>query len=410
MEKQKVVVIGGGFAGLQFINNLDADKYSVLLLDKVNYHQFQPLFYQVATSQLEPSNISFPLRYVLRNKKDVKIRLAEVLSISTENKLVHTDAGVFNYDILVISTGCKTNFFGNKNIEQHALTLKSTYEAITIQNQMLESFEMLFTAEDSVKEELLNLVIVGGGPTGVELAGAFSELKKDVLPKDYPNLDLSRFTVHLIEGSANTLNSMSATAKNASEDYLKAMGVNVILNTFVKDYDGHIATLSNGDFIKTRNLIWAAGVTGNLFEGIPVDNILRGRVKVNRMNQSLFDAAVYVVGDLAYMETPLFPSGHPQVANVAINQAKNLAKNLNKSTYKEFEYKDLGSMATVGKHKAVVDLSFVNFKGYFAWFIWMFLHLMLILSVRNKIIILINWSWNYFTKNTALRLLFTNRG
>jgi len=410
--KKKVIIIGAGFAGIQLARNIDSDLFDVLLIDKINHHQFQPLFYQVATSQIEPSSISFPIRYVFQNKRNIEIRLAEVLSIDNVAKLISTNIGDFNYDILVISIGCKTNFFGNKEIEENAFTLKSTYEAIEIRNHILKTFEDIISAEGIEKEYLQNLIIVGAGPTGVELAGAFSEIRKYNLPKDYPNIDFSKFNIILIEGSKNTLNNMSENSKLVSEKYLREMDVILYKETYVKNYDGFNLTLSTGEIIKTKTVIWAAGVTGNTLYGLPKETYTTGnRIKVDRNNKIIGLNSIYAIGDIASMETPLYPKGHPQMANVAINQAKNLGNNLTailkNKAQKEFEYKDLGSMATVGRNKAVVDIGTIRIKGYFAWLIWMFLHLMLILSVKNKLIIFINWAWAYVTKNSSLRLILT---
>jgi NADH dehydrogenase len=414
-NKKNIVVIGGGFAGVQLIKNLDTNLFNVLLLDKINHHQFQPLFYQVATSQLEPSSISFPFRKIFQKHKNVQIRLAEVSSIDAAANTVKTDIGSFPYDYLVIAAGCKTNFFGNAAIADKAFTLKSTSDAIALRNHILINFEKIIDANEVDQESLYNIVIVGGGPTGVELAGAFAEIKKDILPKDYPGIDFSKLKIVLVEGSPNTLNSMSDLAHSASRKYLEAMGVQVQTQLVVKNYDGKVVELSNGEVIKTANLIWAAGVTTNTFEGLN-DSVYgpAKRMKVNRTNLVEGYSNVYAIGDIAYMETPKYPKGHPQLANVAINQAKNLANNfkaaLNKKTLNEFEYKDLGSMATIGKNKAVVDLPFIKFKGTLAWYVWMFVHLMLILSVKNKLIIFINWAWAYFTKDTSLRLILTQKG
>ena len=408
--KKKIVVIGGGFAGIQFVKNIDEKLFDILLIDKINHHQFQPLFYQVATSQLEPASISFPLRNIFKHKKNIQIRLAEVFAIDSANNKIETSIGLFSYDFLVVAIGCKTNFFGNDSISKNALTLKTTYEAINIRNHILQTFENIISAEEEAKQALLNLVIVGAGPTGVELAGAFAEIKKDILPKDYPGIDFSKFNFILVEGSKNTLNSMSQLAKDASKKYLTELGVTIITETYVKHYDGDILELNNGNSIKSKTVIWAAGVIGNRIKGIPVNSITAGnRIKVNGYNLVEGTNNIYAIGDIALMETPQYPKGHPQLANVAINQAKNLAKNLKNliegKRQTEFEYVDLGSMATIGRNKAVVDLPHLKFKGYFAWVIWMFLHLMLILSVRNKLIIFINWAWAYLTKDTSLRLI-----
>ena len=416
-NKKKVVVVGCGFAGIRLIQELDQNLFDIYVIDKLNNHQFQPLFYQVATAQIDPSSISFPLRNVFKRKRNVHIRIAEVTKIDSNNKQVITSIGNFDYDYLVIGIGCKTNFFGNREIEENSLTLKTTSEAIAIRNHVLMTFERIISASPEEKERLLNLVIVGAGPTGVELAGAFAEIKNTILPKDYPDIDFKKLNIILIEGSKHTLNNMSDTAKTSSAKYLRAMGVTVITEVLMTNYDGKTAKLDNGKEIKTGTVIWAAGVTGNKIEGLPETSITRGnRIIVDRYNRVNGCDAIYAIGDIAYMETPKYPKGHPQLANVAINQAKCLAKNLkaiqlnNKLT--EFEYKDLGSMATIGNHKAVVDLPFIKFEGYFAWLTWMFLHLMLILSVKNKLIIFLNWAWRYFTKDNSLRLIlppFTNK-
>jgi len=408
--KQKVIIIGAGFGGIQLAGNLDEKLFDILLIDKLNHHQFQPLFYQVAASQIEPSSISFPLRYMFRHQENIQIRLAEVIRVNRDIKTISTTIGDFSYNILALAMGCRTNFYGNKEIEKNTFTLKSTYDAITIRNHILQTFERVVSAKEEDKEALLNLVLVGAGPTGVELAGAFAEIKQHILPHDYPKIDFSRFKITLVEGTRYTLNTMSESSRRASEKYLRKMGVDLVTETFVKNYDGEILTLSSGAAIRTTTVIWAAGVTANTIEGLPAECVTAGnRIKVNRVNRVHGCEDIYAIGDICLMETPLYPRGHPQVANVAINQAKLLAKNLkaillNRKT-REYEYRDLGSMATVGRNKAVVDFRTVKIKGYFAWLIWMFLHLMLILSVKNKLIIFINWAWSYITKNSSLRLI-----
>ena len=408
--KKKIVIVGSGFAGIRLVNELDEKLFEITLLDKLNNHQFQPLLYQVATAQIDPSSISFPLRSVFKKKKNIHIRIAEVSKVDREQKEVITNIGNFAYDYLVIGTGCKSNFFGNTQIENHSLTLKSTSDAIAIRNHILLTFERIISASEQEKERLLNILIVGAGPTGVELAGAFAEIKNTVLPKDYPDIDFKKLKIILVEGSQNTLNNMSDTAKNASQKYLQEMGVVVRTGLHMTSYDGEIAVFNNGEEIKTGTVIWAAGITGNAIEGLPENTIVRGnRIHVDRYNRVRGCVDVFAIGDIAYMETSKYPNGHPQLANVAINQAICLAKNLkyivlNKDLL-EFEYKDLGSMATIGNHKAVVDLPFIKFEGYFAWIVWMFLHLMLILTVKNKLIIFLNWAWRYFTKDNSLRLI-----
>lgn len=411
-NRLKVIVVGGGFAGLQLVRRLDEKIFDILLIDKINHHQFQPLFYQVATSQLESSSISFPLRHVFRNKANVQIRLAELLKINPEINEIITSIGRFNYDYLVLAFGCTTNFYGNELVSQHAFSLKTTYDAISIRNHILTTFEKIISATEDEIKSLLNLVIVGGGPTGVELAGAFAEMKRNILPKDYPGIDFSKFRIILVEGSSDTLNNMSQMAKASSRRYLEKMGVVIIAESFVKNYDGMVVTLSNGEMILSNTLIWAAGVTGNSVKGLHENSYGPGkRIRVDRINKVAGSKNIFAIGDIAYMETPKYPKGHPQVANVAINQARRLAKNLKRmirgEKTTEYEYVDLGSMATIGWKKAVVDFPFISFKGFFAWLIWMFLHLMLILSIKNKLIIFINWAWAYITKNTSLRLILS---
>lgn len=413
--KKKIVVVGCGFGGLQFVNHLKKDQFDIIVIDKVNHHQFPPLFYQVAASQIEPSTVSFPIRKIFQKRRDVRIRLATVLIVNKDENYIDTSIGKFNYDYLVISTGTSTNFYGNKGIEDNVLGLKSTYQSINVKNEILHNFEELLYAKD--KEGLYNIVIVGGGATGVELAGAFAEMTRVILPKDYPNINKEKVNVYLLEGGENTLANMSSFAQKYSKQQLQKMGVIVKTGTFVKDYDGEVVTLNNGETIHTKNVIWSAGVIGNAIGGIPEDSVLRnGRIKVDRVNRVKGTSNVFAIGDVAYMETDKYPKGHPQLANVAIGQGKNLARNIQlmesakdnieiENNLKSYEYKNLGTMATIGRNKAVVDLPFIKFKGYFAWLIWMFLHLMLILSVRNKIVIFINWAWNYVTKNNSLRLI-----
>jgi len=410
MKKMKVVIVGGGFAGIQLIRKLDEKLFDILLIDRLNHHQFQPLFYQVATSQIEPSSISFPLRNIFNERKNVQVRMTEVTAVYPDQNKIKTDIGEFDYDFLILAMGCTTNFYGNQNICRNSFTLKTSYDAITIRNHIISTFEKIVSASEEEREALNNLVIVGGGPTGVELAGAFAEIKRNILPKDYKDVDFSKFNVILVEGTKNTLGNMTDASKVESKNYLERLGVDIRTEVFVKDYDGNILQLSNGEFIRTRTVIWVAGVTGNTVDGLSQDVVTRGnRIKVDRYNKVQGCQNIFAIGDLACMSTPKYPNGHPQVANVAINQAKLLAKNLklliSGKLPKEYEYKDLGSMATIGRNKAVVDLPFIHFKGYFAWVIWMFLHLMLILSVRNKLIIFINWAWAYVKKDTSLRLI-----
>ncbi|OJU75120.1 MAG: FAD-dependent oxidoreductase [Bacteroidetes bacterium 47-18] len=409
--QEKIIIVGAGFAGLHLAKQLQNTHNEVMLIDKHNYHQFQPLFYQVATARIEPSSISFPLRKVFQRSRNISIRIAEVQHIDSAQQTLHTNIGPFNYTRLIIATGCTTNFFGNKAIEAYAFPMKSTPEALTLRNRILSNFEKALSAAPEEMEGIMNIVVVGGGPTGVELAGSLAEMKTKILPKDYPDMDFSRLNIFLLEGSNTLLGPMSEVSRRKAKEYLEALGVKVCLQTLVEAYDGHTISLKGNGTIVSDNLIWAAGVSGNLIKGLEKATIQRGnRIVVDRYNKVVGYDNIFAVGDIAFMETPLYPNGHPQVANVAINQGKLLAQNIKKypdrpNSWKMFEYKDPGSMATVGKRKAVVDLPSFSFQGRMAWFTWMFLHLMLILSVRNKLFIFINWAISYFTNDTTLRLI-----
>lgn len=410
MKRKRIVIIGGGFAGLNLARKLaKANLYDIVLVDKQNHHMFQPLFYQVASARLEPSSISFPFRALFRRRKTVEFRYATVEKIDPEKHCVQTSMGDIPYDKLVIATGCRTNFFGNDNLKQHTMAMKTTQQTTHIRNAILAKFEKIIFVDDREKEELMNLVIVGAGPTGVELSGAFAEMKRNVLPKDYPNHDFSKLKIILLEGGPATLGAMSEQSQRWSQRYLEQMGVEVRTNTVVDDYDGHILKLKSGEEIPTQSVIWAAGVKGNLLPGIPEEVTIRSRYRVNRFSQVENHPDIYAIGDISYMESPKYPQGMPQLANVAINQGRNLARNFVREhkgqELEAFEYKDKGTMATIGKHKAVVELPFLKMQGYFAWLIWMALHLMLILSVRNKLIVFYNWAWHYITGDSSLRLI-----
>lgn len=414
----KVVIIGAGFAGIKLARSLNNKPgFEVLLIDKYNFHQFQPLFYQVATSGLDASNISFPLRKLFHNSKNVRIRLTKVLGIVADENKITTEIGDIEYDQLVIAAGADTNFFGNQKVMQYAFPMKSTTEALQIRHRLIQNFEDVEVAvNEEEKQKLMTIVIVGGGPTGVELGGAIAEMKKYTLPNDYPEIDFDKMKIILLEGGSATLAPMSKKSQEQSQRYLEELGVTVKLNTVLKDYDGNTAILSTGEKIETSTVIWAAGIKGNVPEGIDPSLVVRGnRIKVDRFNKVLGEQNMYALGDVSYMETPKYPNGHPQVANVAINQAKNLANNLrrmemksNRSTLEEFEYDDKGSMATVGRNLAVVDIPNpkLHFGGFLAWLIWMFLHLVLLLGVKNKIQVFINWIYSYTTHDQSLRLIF----
>jgi NADH dehydrogenase len=414
----KVVIIGGGFAGLKLARTLNnKPNIEVLLIDKFNYHQFQPLFYQVATAALDASNISFPLRKVFQGSKNVRFRLAELQQINHEQNTITTDLGEFSYDVLVIATGADTNWFGNDKLKEAAFPMKSTVEALQLRHRLIEDFENAVTATNAEERSaLMTIVVVGGGPTGVEVSGALADLRNHTLCKDYPELDFSQMKIYLLEGTGKTLGMMSEKSSVKSQRYLEQMGITVKLNSIMKEYDGDTVMLQDGTQIKTKTVIWAAGVKGNVPKGIDPSLIVRGnRIKVDRFNKVIATNNIYAIGDIASMTTPLYANGHPQLANVAINQGKLLGENLIRLTKKtgvlvEYEYKDKGSMATIGRHKGVVDVPKpeLHFGGFLGWLIWMGLHLFLILGVKNRIQVFINWVYNYFTWDQSLRLLIRN--
>jgi NADH dehydrogenase len=350
-SRKKLVIIGAGFAGLQLARHLEGSDYDVTLLDQNNFHQFQPLFYQVATARIEPTSISFPLRKVFQRTKNVFVRLGQVQQVDTAAKKVVTPYHTFDYDHLVIATGCTNNYFGNANVEKYAFPMKSTAQAVALRNRILINYEALVYATEAEKPALQNIIVVGGGPTGVEVSGALAEMKNKILPKDYPDRDFSALKIILIEGTANTLSAMSPSAQKNSRKYLEQLGVEVRTESLVKDYDGRVATLQDGTVIPAFTFIWAAGVTGNVPAGMPQETLVRGnRIKVDEYNKVIGLDGVYAIGDIAYMETPEFPKGHAQLANVAINQARNLSRNFLREEQKRkpFKYKNPGTMATIG--------------------------------------------------------------
>jgi NADH:ubiquinone reductase (H+-translocating) len=411
VEDKRIVVIGGGFAGLKLIRKLVKHKFQVVLIDKNNYHQFQPLFYQVATAGLEPSAIAFPFRKVFQSRKNFFLRVTEVISIDTSLKRVITRIGYVNYDILVVATGAETNLFGMEHLRNLVYPMKSVSEALGLRNRIIENYENALIVEDTDEREgLLNIVIVGGGATGVELAGALAEMKRFILPKDYPELDFNKMYIYLLEASDGVLKGMTQESSAKAFEYLMRLGVRVWTDSRVKDYDGKNVILENGKTLRSNTFIWAAGVCGIPLDGINKTAIGRaGRLIVNEFSKVEGYDNIYAVGDIAFMSTRDFPNGHPQVAQVAIQQADSLARNLiseqKGKQLKPFKYRDLGSMATVGRNLAVVDLPFIRFNGFFAWLVWMFIHLMSIVGVKNRILIFVNWLWNYFTFDQSLRLI-----
>ncbi|WP_456439947.1 NAD(P)/FAD-dependent oxidoreductase [Psychroserpens sp.] len=408
----RVVIVGGGFAGVRLVKALANKNVQVVLIDKHNYHTFQPLLYQVSSSGLEPDSIAYPLRKIIKKHKTTFFRLAEVVQIHPEQNLLKTSIGDIKFDYLVIATGTKTNFFGNDAIKTHSMPMKSVPQALDIRSLILQNFEKAAIADTKQdREAFLNFVIVGGGPTGVELAGAIAELKNNILPKDYRDLNTQDMHIHLLEGTQRILPPMSENASKQAEQFLTELGVNVHCNTFVENYDGKQVTTNTELEFQSETLIWAAGVTGASVKGLNI-NTLKGRsnrYNVNKFNQVEGYDSVFAVGDIALMTTDAYPNGHPQVAQPAIQQGKLLGENIlrliKKKPMRPFYYKDKGSMATIGRNKAVVDLKHFKFGGFFAWFVWMFIHLMSLVGFRNRVIVFFNWTYNYINFDKAARLI-----
>lgn len=409
----RIIVIGAGFAGLTFARKMANTPYQVVIFDKNNFHQFQPLFYQVAMAGLEPSSISFPLRKTFQKAKNVFIRVAELESVDAEGKKIHTSQGSLSYDHLVIATGAVTNYFGNEKFERNSYGLKSVGEALEIRNQILTDFETALQVPNyDQRQSFIDIVIVGGGPTGVELAGSLAELKKYILPKDYSELNAKEVDIYLVQGGSQLLLGMDPKMGKSAEEYLRKMGVKVLLNTRVVDIDNHVVTMKDGSTIEAQKVIWAAGVTCETIDGIAEEVRARGnRLTVDAYNQLENHEDIYVLGDAASMISEEYPRGYPQVAQPAIQQAKNLARNikkhglLKKEKWRAFKYKDYGTMATVGRNKAVVQLPSIKFKGFFAWLMWLGVHLYALVGVRNRLLVILNWVWNYFTYDQSLRLI-----
>ncbi|MEM6263352.1 MAG: NAD(P)/FAD-dependent oxidoreductase [Bacteroidota bacterium] len=411
-EHPRVVIIGGGFGGISLGQDLKDAPFQVVMLDKNNYHCFQPLLYQVATGGLEPDSIAFPIRKLFEDQKNFYFRMAEVWKVDAEKKEISTNLGELSYDYLVLAMGSKTNFFGNEEIASNALGMKSVPEALDLRSLILQNFERANYEKDrELKDALLNFVVVGGGPTGVETAGALSELKHHILPKDYPELDLDLMHIYLIEAGPRLLAGMSEKSSENSLDALEKMGVHVSLETFVKGYDGHLVTTSKeGFYMPAETVIWSAGITGNMIDGLEPESIERGRLKVDAYNQVEGQDHIFAIGDLALMKSEeAYPKGHPQVAQGAIQQGNNLAHNLKNivkgAPLRPFEYFDKGSMATIGRNKAVLDVGKIHMKGFIAWMGWMFVHLLFLIGFRNKVVVFTNWVWSYFTYDKGFRLI-----
>ncbi len=410
-QKQKIVIVGGGFGGIELTKKLKHADVDVVILDKHNYHTFQPLLYQVATGGLEADSIAFPIRKIFKGQKNLTFRVTEVKKvIPEENKLI-TTIGEISYDHLVIATGSTSNFFDNLEIQKNAMPMKSIPEALNLRSLILQNLEASLIAKTAEEEaELLNFVIVGGGPTGVETAGAIAELKKHVLKNDYAELDIRKVNIYLIEGSPELLGPMSTQSQIKSQQFLEELGVTVYTESRVQSYDGRLLSLTDGRKIPSSTVIWSAGVKGVVLDGLNADCVVRGnKLKVNKINQVECYSNIYAIGDVAAMITDKTPNGHPGVAPAAIQQGKLLAENLiniisGKPT-KDFIYVDKGSMATVGRNRAVVDINKIHFQGVFAWFTWMFVHLMTLVGFRNKLVVFVNWVWSYFSYDRGTRLI-----
>jgi len=408
----RVVIIGGGFGGVSLAKKLRKKEVQVVLIDKHNYHTFQPLLYQVSTGGLEPDSIAYPLRKILNDSPNSYFRLGEVLEIKPEENSVVSDIGAIDYDYLVLATGSKTNFFGNANIQENAMAMKTIPQCLNLRSLILENFEEALLTDDlRQREALMNFVIVGGGPTGVELAGALAEIKKGILPKDYPDLDTRIAQINLIQGSDRILDGMSVKASEKAEKFLRKLGVNVFKNMLVTDYDGKTVRTNKDDVFESVTLIWAAGVMGANIKGLDSKNIVvpGNRLKVDTFNKVEGFDNVFAIGDIAMMPTEEFPKGHPMVAQPAIQQGNHLGDNfarlLKDKPLVPFKYFDKGTMATVGRNKAVVDMKHFKFQGIFAWFVWMFVHLFFLIGFRNRAIVFINWVYNYVRFDREARLI-----
>jgi len=408
----RVVIIGGGFGGISLAKKLLKLKLQTVLIDKHNYHTFQPLLYQVSTSGLEPDSIAYPLRKIIRSSDCGYFRMAEVTEIDAENQLIHSNIGEISYDYLVIATGSKTNFFGNKSIEENGIWMKTVPQALNIRSLILQNLEQAVITDDpEERKALLNFVIAGAGPTGVELSGAIAELRNNIVAKDYPDLEPSEMEIHLIEGMDRVLPPMSEKSSVKAAKFLKELGVQVHLSTQVKSYDGELVQTNTDVSFRTYTFIWSAGVTGAPVKGLNASALIEkaNRYEVNQFNQVNGYSNIFAIGDIAVMESEDFPKGHPMVAQPAIQQGSHLAKNikniLNNKELEPFKYFDKGTMATVGRNRAVVDLGKINFGGFFAWFVWMFVHLWFLIGFRNRLVTFFNWVYNYVNYDKAARLI-----
>lgn len=414
-QKKRVVIVGGGLGGLRLAEDLYGSGMQVVLIDKNNFHQFPPLIYQIASAGIDPSSISFPFRQIFRKRKDFYFRMAEARMVDTEKKILQTSIGKIDYDYLVLAAGATTNFFGNKNIEEWAIPMKTVPEAMGLRNALLSNLERALTcATEEERQELLNVVIVGGGATGVEIAGALAEMRRYVIPYDYPDMDSSLMHIYLIEAGDRLLAGLSQESSQKAYEFLKSMGVDIQFGKMVTDYRDHKVVMKDGTEIPTRTFLWVSGIRANAMPGIDESHMGRGfRFKVDEYNRIPGVEDVFVIGDQCLQTSDAaYPNGHPQVAQVAIQQAKNLAKNLklidqgaDSSALTAFHYKNLGSMATIGRNKAVVEIGKFRSQGFFAWVLWLVVHLRSILGVKNKMMVLLNWLWKYVSYNDSIRMI-----
>lgn len=410
MQRKQLVIIGGGFGGLNLAKHVDEKVWDVIIVDKHNYHSFPPLFYQVASSGLEPASISFPFRRELHNRhyRNARFHMGTVRRVNVDAHEVYTEFETLHYDALVIAAGTTNNFFGIPDLEKHVYTIKTTPEAIRTRNEVLDRLEQASLCKDeALRRRLLTFVVVGGGPAGVEIAGALGEMKRYIVPREYQDIDPAEVRVIIVEGTDALLRTMSVKSQADAKKGLEQLMVDVQLNKTMQRYDDGTVYFADGSTIETETVIWTAGVTGVPFdiEGAEV-NLQRGaRLPVDEFNRVAGAPDVYAIGDIAFMTTEKYPNGHPQVAQVALQMGKNLAKNLTREQPKPFKYKDKGSMATIGRNRAVVDMGKIHLSGYIAWFAWIVVHLLSLLGMRNRAVVLINWTWSYFTFATGLRLL-----
>lgn len=410
-SKKRIVIVGGGFGGLKLARRLKSDMFQIVLLDKNNYHLFQPLLYQVATAGIEPSAISFPFRKIFKKRKHFHIRICEALNVVPQQNTLETSIGSISYDYLVVSTGCKTNYFGNDEMSEQTMSLKTTAEALFNRNQVLESFEKAQnTANLQERDKLMTFVIVGGGATGIELAGALAELKRFILPQDYPDLETEKMRIVLIDAASRLLSAFSQQSSDEVKSYLEKKGVEVWLNLSVHSYKDNALVLSDNSTIQSSNVFWVAGVKANSLPGLPQESYgASNRLKVDVYNKVVGSSNIFAIGDTALMVTDKYPKGHPQVVQPAIQQAANLVHNLNSiekgATLTPFLYHNKGAMATIGRNNAIVELKKFRFSGFPAWAVWLFIHLMSIVGVKNRLFIFIDWMWSYFTYDPSLRLI-----